>query len=79
MSYKEAFDKDGKIIIINKDIGECRSVFLTRAHFILRNLEVADFKTVVNKSYLYINIFMNNHKFNSDIVDSLKEYDCSLT
>ncbi len=79
MSYKEVFEKDGKIIIINKDIGECRSVFLMRAHFILRNLGMSDFITIVNKSYLYINMFVNNHKFNPGIEDSLKVYDCSLT
>ena len=79
MSYKEVFEKDGKIIIINKDIGECRTTFLMRAHFILRNLEVSDISTIIKKSYLYINMYVRKQKFNSSVENSLKEYDCSST
>jgi hypothetical protein len=79
MSYKEVFEKDGEIIVINKDIGECRTTFLIRAHFILRNLNISDIDTIVKKSYLYINIYVHKQKFNSNVENSLKGYDCSLT
>ena len=63
MSYKEVFEKDGHIIIVEKDNGECREIFLTRAHFILRNLSISGIATVINKSYLYVNMFVHNQEF----------------
>lgn len=78
MSYKEVFEKDGQIIIMEKDIGECREIFITRAYFVLRNLNIANIKTVINKSYLYVNMYIHKLQFDKTVENSLNGYDCTL-
>jgi len=80
MSNQEAFNQNGKVIILTRNYGECREHFLTRSHFVLRNLEKYDsIKTLVNKSYLYLNKYILGQTFDKEIENELNDgFNCDV-
>lgn len=65
------------MILLEKDPGESRSDFLTRGQFVLDNIGNDSINNLINKSYLFVNIYNHKNKYNSEIEKRLcKNYDC---
>ena len=77
-SYEEVFSDGDGMIILKKDNGESRENFLTRGHFIVRNIDRADINTLTNVSRLYINVYIHGQTFGSKVEKELEKYDCSV-
>lgn len=76
---REIFEKDGKVIILTRVIGETSDEFFHRGGFILRNLGKGTMKDVINKSFLFVNIFIKKNGYGEEILKKFqKKYDCSL-
>ena len=76
---REIFEKDGKVIILTKVIGETPDEFFHRGGFILRNLGKATLEDIINKSFLFVNIFIKKNGYGEEILKKFqKKYDCSL-
>lgn len=75
----EIFEKNGKIIILQKQLGETQDELYQRAIFIMNNIDNKDFNLLLNKSFLFLNIFIRKNEYGSDILKKLTDnYDCSI-
>ena len=75
----EIFEKNGKIIILQKQLGETQDELYQRAIFIMNNIDNKDFNLLLNKSFLFLNIFIRKNEYVSDILKKLTDnYDCSI-
>jgi hypothetical protein len=78
MTYSEVFEINNSMVILNKDVGETREQFLIRAHFIVRNISKDELSSVINMSYLFLNIKFFENKYDQTVENKLSKYDCSI-
>ena len=72
------FEKNGHIIVLKKIIGETYDELFHRATFIVNNIEKGSFHELINKSHLYVNIFIRKNEYGSEIFNKFTEtYDCT--
>ena len=75
MAY--VFEKNGHIIVLKKIIGETYDELFHRASFIMNNIKKGSFHELINKSHLYVNIFIRKNEYGSEIFNKFtKTYNC---
>ena len=76
MNEYELFEKDGTLIKMSKVRFESREHFLIRSYFVLNNLDKDEFNNLVNLSFLFLNVYYHNLKYDDDIHAKLNGYVC---
>lgn len=72
------FEKNGHIIVLKKITGETCDELFHRSSFIMNNIKKGSFHELINKSHLYVNIFIRKNEYGSEIFNKFTEiYDCT--
>ena len=75
----EVFESNGRITILNRIVGEPLDELYHRYTFIKNNLDKGNFDNIVNKSFLYVNIFIKKNCYGPEILKKFIEtYDCTV-
>jgi hypothetical protein len=80
----EVFEMRGKLLTLKKNVGETPDELYYRALFILNNINDDNcdkklFEILIDKSFLFINVFIRKNTYNNKIIKKLKEkYNCNI-